>query len=98
MPRINRRIRKRNSTALRGQQELDLILGAALGAFDTPADRERAWFAHRDELMKAMGPMTRPQAFWDYEHERLPREKCAAALRRLGLFTPEEARIAALGV
>jgi hypothetical protein len=96
MPRINRRKRKRKTLGLSGRQELDLILGDALGAFETPTERERAWFLHREELMQDMGPMTRPAAFWDYEHEKLPREKCAAALRRLRLFTPEEERIAAV--
>lgn len=92
MPRINRRIPLRRPDALTGPQEWDLLTGGP-SAFSTPEERKRAWFRHRDELIAALGPTVRPQAFWDYEHVKAPGEKCFTALKRLGLLTPEERHV-----
>src|SRR5205823_6096358 len=67
MPRINRRAPVRRSNGLSEQQEMELLIGAGMTAFNTPKERERAWHAHRDELMNLIGPLVRPQGFWDYE-------------------------------
>jgi hypothetical protein len=94
MPRINRRVPLRRK-GLTDAQELELLISSPESAFDTPEAREAAWFAHRDELMSLLGPMSRPQGFWDYEgYSKLPREKDFAALKRLGLLTEEEKRLA----
>jgi len=95
MPRINRRIPLRWPGALTDAQEWDLLIGGPLGAFATPEERKRAWYAHRDELIALLGTIVRPQGFWDYEYSKLPGEKDFKALKRLGLLTPEERRQAA---
>ena len=45
-------------------QELDLILGAGMGAFSTDEERREAWFRHRTEIIRN-DPLA--QARLDYE-------------------------------
>jgi len=91
MPRINRRLRARRSDALTEEQMWALLLGAYPEAFQTPEQREKAWFRYREELMREVNPGCRPSAFWEMEHyEKLPGERDYQALHRLGLLTTEE--------
>ena len=87
--RINRRARQRRP-ALTAAQELDLICGEGIcgRAFETAAARRASWYEHRAEVMADVGPLQRPQAYWDFEALKLPCEKDLAALKRLNLLTP----------
>jgi hypothetical protein len=40
--------------------------------FESPAECEAVWRAHRNELVFACGPFKRPDAFWFYETEFSP--------------------------
>jgi hypothetical protein len=93
MPRINRRAPRR-TTGLTDAQEWELQISSPVTNFSSEKERERAWFANRDRLMIEIGPMARPQGYWEYEQSKLPREKDFAALRRLNLLTEQEARLA----
>ena len=71
----------------------ELLLGpGSVSAFTTESDRRAAWFAHRDALLDAVNPGTRPQGWWDYESPgpRLRDEPEADALFRLACLSPEE--------
>jgi hypothetical protein len=95
MPRIDRKIRRRGPELLTDAQEMNLLIGAP-GGFANDDERRKAWFAHRDELMAALNPCTRPAGFWEFEAPggKLPGEKGWAALERLALLTPEEKHLA----
>lgn len=101
MPRKRRAVRgyrRPGPPPLSQSQELDLILGAAHGAFLSDREREQAWFWHRDRLMTLVNPLTRPQAWWAFECPvaKLPGEKDFHALERLGLLSEsEKAQLAA---
>jgi hypothetical protein len=90
MPRVRRR-----GHTLRGeltlQQQLALILGGMAG-FSDQGEYERAWWAHRDELMTSVNPTSRPAAWWTLEFtgERKPGERDWEVLDRAGLLTPQE--------
>jgi len=104
MSRINRLRRalpgKKQLTA--GQETL-LLAGLALGGegFETPEAMERAWWAHREQLMEECGALQRPHAFWlfeakDGEHvagrerdeDRLLRLRLALSPHELAILTP----------
>ena len=72
------------------EQWLDLVCGSTSGAFETAAARREAWITNRGAIMADVGPLQRPQAYWDFEALKLPCEKDLAALKRLNLLTPAE--------
>jgi len=72
------------------EQWLDLVCGSTSGAFETAAARREAWITNRGAIMADVGPLQRPQAFWDYEALKLGCEKDLAALKRLDLLTQGE--------
>jgi hypothetical protein len=73
------------------EQELALLIGGP-DLFLSRAEYERAWWAHREQLMPSVNPLTRPAAWWalEFTGERKPGERDWEALERCGLLTPEE--------
>lgn len=91
MPRIKPR-RGRGQRGMTDEEELDLVLGSSMGAFGSDAERQASWFANREELIALVNPLSRPQAFWDYEQPdaRQRAEKDFQTLERLGLLSDAE--------
>jgi hypothetical protein len=59
--------------------------------FATEADRERAWWAHRAEMLTYMNPGCRPWGYWRYEArlDHAPVDH-ALYLAQHGLLTDDE--------
>src|ERR1035437_5850609 len=92
MPRINRLRRSREKQGLSLIQTWALLIGPTRGEFASDAERERAWWEHREALLADVNPTTRPWGFWEYEqggqHPRHGQQ--AARLAELGLLTDAE--------
>jgi hypothetical protein len=58
---------------LSDREEMDLILGPAVGAFKSDEERRRAWFQYRDGILNLV---PNAQALAQYEHkgERIPND------------------------
>jgi hypothetical protein len=76
---------------LTSEQVLELVIGLP-GGFASDAERERAWWEHREALLADVNPTTRPWGFWQYEqggqHPRHGQQ--AARLAELGLLSDAE--------
>jgi hypothetical protein len=89
------RVRRRGHTArgLTEAQAIALLIGGDFPAlFGSEQAAREAWIRHREELMAAVNPCTRPEAWWCFEAPEKPAGRNARfeTLERLGLLTGSE--------